>query len=150
MRKYYLDNIRWITVVLVVIYLFAQILNTPIIVVYRFGIYGFTFFLGYFVFAQDEVMERLACLAFLGCGKRFLDFTAPLTAYMSSHNFGLYVFHYLSLSATAFALTSYTALPATLIYLLTVIAAFAGAIILYEVISRIPVLHYFILGIKKK
>ena len=38
----------------------AQILNTPVIVVYRFGIYGLGFFLGYFVFSQDEVMERLS------------------------------------------------------------------------------------------
>ena len=37
----------------------AQILNTPMIVVYRFGIYGLGFFLGYFIFSHDEVMERL-------------------------------------------------------------------------------------------
>ncbi|MBR5759493.1 MAG: acyltransferase [Thermoguttaceae bacterium] len=37
----------------------AQILNTPIVVVYRFGIYGTAFFLGYFVFSHDEVMARL-------------------------------------------------------------------------------------------
>ena len=37
----------------------AQILNTPIIVVYRFGIYGAGFMIGYFVFAHDEVMDRL-------------------------------------------------------------------------------------------
>lgn len=28
-------------------------------VVYRFGIYGLGFFLGYFIFSHDEVMERL-------------------------------------------------------------------------------------------
>ena len=37
----------------------AQILNTPMIVVYRFGIYGLGFFLGYFIFSHDEMMERL-------------------------------------------------------------------------------------------
>lgn len=37
----------------------AQILNTPMIVVYRFGIYGLGFFLGYYIFSHDEVMERL-------------------------------------------------------------------------------------------
>ena len=35
----------------------AQILNTPIICVYRFGYYGVAFFLGYFVFSHDEVIE---------------------------------------------------------------------------------------------
>lgn len=43
----------------VVIYGAAQILNTPVIVVYRFGIYGAGFLIGYFVFSHDEVMDRL-------------------------------------------------------------------------------------------
>ncbi len=42
-----------------VIYGAAQILNTPVIVVYRFGIYGAGFLIGYFVFSHDEVMDRL-------------------------------------------------------------------------------------------
>ncbi|SFP98137.1 Peptidoglycan/LPS O-acetylase OafA/YrhL, contains acyltransferase and SGNH-hydrolase domains [Butyrivibrio proteoclasticus] len=37
----------------------AQILNTPIVVVYRFGFYFAFFMLGYFVFSNDEVMEKL-------------------------------------------------------------------------------------------
>ena len=37
----------------------AQVLNTPIIVVYRFGIYGVGFFLGYYVFSHDPVMDKL-------------------------------------------------------------------------------------------
>ena len=37
----------------------AQILNTPIIVVYHFGLYSFAFLLGYFVLSHDEVIEVL-------------------------------------------------------------------------------------------
>lgn len=37
----------------------AQILNTPIIAVYRFGLYAFMFFLGYYVFSHDGVIELL-------------------------------------------------------------------------------------------
>lgn len=37
----------------------AQVLNTPIVVVYRFGIYGTGFLLGYYVFSHEQVMERL-------------------------------------------------------------------------------------------
>ena len=37
----------------------AQILNTPIIAVYRFGYYGLGFFLGYFIFSHDNVIEVL-------------------------------------------------------------------------------------------
>ena len=42
-----------------VVYGSAQILNTPIIIVYRFGIYGVAFLVGYFVFSHDEVMDKL-------------------------------------------------------------------------------------------
>ena len=37
----------------------AQILNTPIISVYRFGFYFVFFMLGYYVFSSGEVMEKL-------------------------------------------------------------------------------------------
>lgn len=37
----------------------AQILNTPLIIVYRFGIYGAAFLIGYFVLSHDAVMKRL-------------------------------------------------------------------------------------------
>lgn len=37
----------------------AQILNTPIVSVYRFAFYFVFFLLGYFVFSHEEVMERL-------------------------------------------------------------------------------------------
>ena len=37
----------------------AQILNTPIIQVYRIGFYFVFFLLGYFVFSNDEVMDKL-------------------------------------------------------------------------------------------
>ncbi len=37
----------------------AQMLNVPVISVYRFGIYGVTFFIGYFVLSHDEVQESL-------------------------------------------------------------------------------------------
>ena len=37
----------------------AQIGNTPVICVYRFGLYGFSFLLGYYVFSHDEVIDIL-------------------------------------------------------------------------------------------
>lgn len=37
----------------------AQILNTPVVIVYRFGFYGVAFLLGYYVFSHDEVIDRL-------------------------------------------------------------------------------------------
>ena len=41
----------------------AQILNTPIVSVYRFAFYFVFFILGYYVFSNDEVMEKIKKLA---------------------------------------------------------------------------------------
>lgn len=50
----------WILIAFVIlIYASAQIMNTPIIVVYRFGIYGMGFLIGYFVLSHDGVMDIL-------------------------------------------------------------------------------------------
>ena len=172
----------------------AQILNAPIIVVYRFGIYGFCFLLGYYVFSHDSVIKRLekysipllvaagvlgvvytavyygenyavapvvncplaiayawiACLAILGAAKHWWDKTNGLTVFMTQKSFGLYVFHYLAMSATAYALVTYTSLPGIVVYAITGIAAFVGGILIYEVVSRIPVIRWCVLGIKKE
>ena len=52
-------NIAAILLITIVIWAAAQILNTPVIVVYRFGYYGASFLLGYFVFSHVEVIETL-------------------------------------------------------------------------------------------
>lgn len=172
----------------------AQVLNTPIIVVYRFGIYTFCFLLGYFVFANETVVTRLSrywqilvpAALVLGCGytyyyfgeryaevpvlnspfsiaygwmailaifavmKRFGDRTSVFASWMTKQSFGLYVFHYLALSAVAYGLKSYTELSALPSYLISGVAAFAGGILLYEIVSRIPLLRWCVLGIKKE
>lgn len=178
----------------VLIYLAAQVLNTPIITVYRFGIYGLSYFIGYFILSHDEVTNRLskywlplgivaigtgitytvlyfgknyamepyinnvlACiyawlmtLAVLAFMKVYGDKETSITKWMSKKSWGLYIFHYLPLSAVASYLHKYaTGLPIIMYYILSGIASFAGGILLYEIISRIPVLRWCILGIKK-
>ena len=48
----------------------GQVLNTPIVSVYRFGLYLAFFFLGYYVFSNDEVMDKLkrCALALIAAG----------------------------------------------------------------------------------
>lgn len=171
----------------------AQCLNTPVITVYRFGIYGFCFLLGYFVFAHETVVERLSRCRYIlaagavamGCGyvcyyfgenyavepvvnspfsiaygwvtvlavlavmKRWGDRTSAFAAWMTKRSFGLYVFHYLPLSAAAYLLDRFTSASALTSYLAAGAAAFAGGLLLYEAVSRIPVLRWCVLGIKK-
>jgi surface polysaccharide O-acyltransferase-like enzyme len=176
----------------------AQILNTPVVSVYRFGFYFVFFMLGYYVFSNEEVMDKLkkyaiaiivigvalsitfavlnfiirdganfadkpvnrgplyaACayfgsLAMLAGMARFGDFSNDLTKWMSSHSFGLYVFHYLGISTVALVFAQNAILPAPLCYLLSLIAGFLFGYGLYAIISRIPFFRWAVLGISKK
>ncbi len=172
----------------------AQLLNTPIIVVYRCGLYFFVFLLGYFVFSNDEVIERLkkrfflflpialvlcaafcwrffgqiyadvpvnrsplytsfawfACLAIFGGFARFLDIDNAFTRWMSARSWGLYVFHYLGISAVGLYVGRLGLLHPAATYVLTLLAGFAAGYGLNWLISRLPFFRWAVLGIKKK
>ncbi len=185
----------WVLILIAaLIYGAGQILNTPVIVTYRFGLYFLGFLLGYFVFSHDEVIEVTKkyfwlfaaialglCIAFcivyfgqnyadnpvyrsplfllyawfgslamIGGFAKFFDFETKFTKWMSSHSWGLYVFHYLGISAVALYLAKPGLIPAWAAYLLSTIAGFALAYVLYFVISKIPVYRWAVLGITKK
>lgn len=175
-------------------YLAGQVLNTPIIVCYRFGLYFLAYLLGYFVFSHDEVIgvtKRFfpvfatvaaglgiafcivyfgqnyadvpvnrsplfllygwfGCAAMIGGFAKFFDFTNDFTKWMSSHSWGLYIFHYLGISLVALYLAKPGLIPAWGCYLLSTVAGFALSYVLYFVISRIPVYRWMVLGISKK
>lgn len=176
------------------VWLSGKVLNPPVVSVYRFGIYGFAFFLGYFVFAHDAVIARLsrlrfpliilaavfgtlhvhlsfgspyavmpqvnsvsavaylwtAVLAVFAAMKAWGDQTNKICQFFNRRSFGIYVCHYLALSAAALALRTWTFLPALPCYLITAAAAFGGSLLLSEGIARIPFLRWGILGIKKE
>jgi peptidoglycan/LPS O-acetylase OafA/YrhL len=90
------------------------------------------------------------CLAVIGCFARYFDFANAFTKWMSSKSFGLYVFHYLGISSVALYLAKTGIISAPVAYILSLVAGFAGAYILYEIISRIPVYRWAVLGIKKE
>jgi hypothetical protein len=69
---------------------------------------------------------------------------------MSSHSFGLYVFHYLGISTVALVFAQNAILPAPLCYLFSLIAGFLFGYGLYAIISRIPFFRWAVLGISKK
>ena len=66
---------------------------------------------------------------------------------MNRKAWGLYLFHYLPLAVCAWYLHLYTKLSPVSMYLLVGVAAFGGALILYEIIRRIPVLRWCVCGI---
>ena len=172
----------------------AQILNTPVITVYRFGIYFMAFILGYFFFSHEEVIERLskaripllltavaagiaytayyfgsnytsdeclkniftnlylwiAVLAIFSCAKSWFDKSTSFTAFMSQRSFGWYILHYPVVFITSYLLVNYTKLPALLIYLFAFLIELLVTALLFELFSRIPVIRFLVLGIKKK
>lgn len=52
-------NIAVLILLTAIIWASAQVMNTPLVIVYRFGIYGVSFFIGYFVLSHEEVINRL-------------------------------------------------------------------------------------------
>lgn len=172
----------------------AQVLNTPVVVVYRFGFYGVVFLLGYFVFSHEEAIEALkrwfvplllaaaalgiafcavyfgqnyadapvnrtplfvgyawfGSLAILGGAARYADVETPFTRWMGARSFGLYVFHYLGVSAVALFLAKPGLVTPALAYLLSLIAGFAAGYLLNALISRLPFFRWAVLGIKKE
>ncbi len=174
----------------------AQILNTPLVIVYRIGIYGMAFFIGYFVLSHDEVMERLenrwivfvvlaivsgiafvlrfwgsepytehvvldtllcnvytwmATLGILAFMKKWGGFENRFSKWMNKKSWGLYVFHYLCIAVPAWYLHVYApTMPPVFVYLIVAVSGFCGAFLLDEIVSRIPVVRWLVLGIRKE
>lgn len=91
-----------------------------------------------------------ACLAIFGSMKRWGDRTGPFAAFMTRHSFGLYICHYLALSAAAYGLVLRLHLRGAGVYLLSAAAAFGGGLALYAVLRRIPVVRFCVFGIRKE
>lgn len=185
-------NTAFLLLCTIAIYGSAQVLNAPMILVYRFGIYGLGFLIGYFFLSHNEVVERLTkwwcplliaavflavafvffyfgkpyaehsvldtplcngfawicVLAILAFMNRWGNFENAFSRWMSKKSWGLYVFHYLPIAMCAYNLHTYVPdTPAVVCYLLTAVSAFAGSFLLYEIIRRIPVVRWCVLGI---
>jgi peptidoglycan/LPS O-acetylase OafA/YrhL len=168
----------------------AQLLNAPLITVYRFGIYLTAFLVGYYVLSHEEVQRGLAgahlpllvvsiltgaaylyvfygsnytdasclqsaltnlylwsvVLTVLGGAQRCGGNENAFTRYMNRASFGIYVLHYPVLLGVAYLLCTYCKLPTLGNYLLTLLLGGGGTIVLYELVIRIPVLRYLLLG----
>lgn len=170
----------------------AQVLNVPVITVYRFGIYFMAFLMGYFVFSHDKIQEKIeriripmlilaivgaaaytwyyfgenytdsACLkslftnvylwvvilAILGCFKAWGNRTNRFASYMTNASFGIYIVHYAVVLYGCYFFKNSTDLPVVLIYVIAMILTLVLSTVLYEILKRIPVLRYLILGMK--
>lgn len=186
-------NIFILSALSIAVWVSSFLFNTPLIEVYRNGIYVFTFFLGYYVFSHEEVTDRLvkwkwfllagallagvgygflfygenyttryclqhiitnvycwlAVLAIIACFKAWFNRTNVFAAYMTKANYAFYVLHYTVMLVYAYLWVRNTDLPLIWHYIVPLTATFITLPLLYEVIKRIPVLRFLILGMTK-
>lgn len=171
----------------------AQILNMPILTMYRFGVYFVAFGIGYFVLSHNEIQDKieemhipllvvslimgvlytikyfgkdytssdvlkhiftniyawLMVLAVLGCGSAWMNKENRFTRYMSKSSYGFYVLHYAATLIPCYYLKQ-SNLPTVWIYILALIIVFTITPLLFEIIKRIPILRWLILGIRRE
>ena len=171
----------------------AQVLNTPVITVYRFGIYFTAFLLGYYVFSHEALQDSLekqavpfgiaavllgivytwyyfgtnyaedaclkslftavylwiAVLAVLGCGKRWFNMDNQLCRFMTRQSSGIYMLHCLVMTPVCWGLRYPLGLPAAAVYILGALLTFVLSIVLNEILSRIPIVRFLVLGKRK-
>ena len=69
---------------------------------------------------------------------------------MTRSSFWLYIVHYLVVASLGYMMKVYTQLPPVAMYLILTVAVFALSPMLYEVLQRIPVVRWCVLGISKR
>ena len=109
-------------------------------------------------FGQDNTSPRylasplnclygwLMCLAMMGWFKACFDRTGRFAAYMTRSSFGLYIVHYLVVAGLGYMLKFYTQLPPAAIYVILTVAVFTLSPLLYELLCRVPVVRWCVLG----
>ena len=88
----------------------------------------------------------LMCLAMMAWFKAKFDYTGKFAGYMTRSSYGLYIVHYLIIAAVGYTLKVHTNLPPAAMYAILTVAVFSLSPLLYEVIRRIPVVKWCVLG----
>ena len=91
----------------------------------------------------------LMCLAMMGWFKAKFDKTNTFAGYMTRSSFGLYIVHYLVVACFGYMMKTYTQLPPAAMYAILTVAVFTLSPLIYEVVRRIPVVRWCVLGEKR-
>ena len=91
----------------------------------------------------------LMCLAMMAWFKARFDRTGAFAGYMTRSSYGIYIVHYLVIASLGYMMKMYTQLPPVVMYLILTVAVFTLSPLLYEIIRRIPVVRWCVLGCKK-
>ena len=91
----------------------------------------------------------IVVLAVIGCAKKYCGGETAFTRYMAKSSFGFYILHYPVLTVVCYLLHYRLDFPAIYNYTIALAAELIITLVLYEVLKRVPIAHYLILGIKK-
>ena len=92
----------------------------------------------------------MMCLAMMGWFKAKFDRTGAFAAYMTRSSYGIYIVHYLVIASLGYMMKIYTQLPPWSMYAILTVAVFSLSPLLYEVIRRIPLMRWCVLGENRK
>ena len=147
MRRRFLDNLRWGTVLLVLAWRPLLLAAAAAGVAYTAYFFGQNYADGAclrHVFTNAYLW--LAILALLGTGKAKWDGTSPFAARMARDAFGVYVVHYVVVLYACWALKTFTALPPLCDYLLACAAAPLLSPAVYALLRRVPAVRWLLFG----
>jgi len=139
-----LDRLRW------PLYVFA-LAGAGLIAVFTFGEepYGTAYLRSWYNNLYAWVVS-LAMIAFFRRNRNEPQTNRVLAwaeAYTNKCSYGLYLLHYLIIAGVGYSLRTYTTLPAWADYTILFVAVFTLTPLLYEVIRRIPVVRWCVLGV---
>jgi surface polysaccharide O-acyltransferase-like enzyme len=92
----------------------------------------------------------LMCLAMIAWFRTRFDRTSAFAGYMTRSSFGIYIVHYLVIASLGYMMKVYTDLPPVAMYIILGVAVFTLSPLIYEIIRRIPVIRWCVLGEKHK
>jgi surface polysaccharide O-acyltransferase-like enzyme len=92
----------------------------------------------------------LMCLAMMAWFKARFDRTGAFAGYMTRSSYGIYILHYLVIAALGYMMKQYTSLAPWMMYVILFVAVMTIPVALYEIIRRIPVIRWCVLGETKR
>jgi surface polysaccharide O-acyltransferase-like enzyme len=90
------------------------------------------------------------CLAMMAWFKARFDRTGAFAGYMTRSSYGIYILHYLVIAALGYMMKQYTSLAPWMMYAILFVAVMTIPVALYEIIRRIPVIRWCVLGETKR
>jgi surface polysaccharide O-acyltransferase-like enzyme len=108
-------------------------------------------------YTSPAVLQSFSCnmycwsmvLALWGIFNRRYNCATPFSQYMTRSSYGLYIVHMTVCTSVCLWLKG-TALPLWLIYPLALFVTFAGSVVLWEVLRRIPFVRWCLFGVKRE